>query len=322
MTACPTLGDVSAGKLERIGIANVAALAGASPTAIVAECGNELPTARRWVTWAREALEKSGFMQKSTMTASEMLRRERAAPVLPTGTSKKLDAFFRGGLRGGAVYEVYGEQHNGKSQLCFQMAIQALQKDGGKVVYIESEGAFKPARVEQMCQARGIDADGVLDRIEVKSSINSAEQAHHIASVQSRVRGEDIRLIVVDSFTGHVRVEMAGRENMANRSKWIMHNVGILKSVARVNSIPVLLTNQVTTDMDTVFGDDKVAFGGTGLGHAVTYLVKIYVPANSKMRKFQMEDSPEDPEIEEVVYLDDGGYVDENPAKKRGAGGK
>lgn len=316
LTDVPSLGQASADKLARIGITNLAALATSNPMAVSTACDNDPDTGRRWIEHARKALEDDGFLQKSVMTASELLKRERAATRLKLGTPK-LDEFFHGGLVGGSLYELYGEAHNGKSQFCFQAAVEALRGPGGKVVYIESEGAFEPERIAQMCEARGLDAKDTMDRIEVVSPLTSGEQAYHIRDLQSRVGAEGVRLVIGDSFTGIVRAEMAGREFMSPRSQWLMQNTNILKSVARVYGIPVILTNQVTTDMDVNFGDNKVAFAGTGFAHAVTYRTKIYVPKNSQKRVFKMVDSPRDAQMEEVLWIDEAGYTGEDPRARR-----
>lgn len=306
----PGLGAVSQKHLERIGVTNLAALASASPTALKEACDNDLRTCRGWVEWARDALERSGFLEASTATASELLRRERAAPRISTGTPK-LDAFFRGGLRGGNLYEVYAENGRGKSQLCLQMTVQALLKGEGRVIYLDTENAFKASRVAEMCEARGVEASRVMDSVNVIRSLNSAEQMLQIERLRSSAEADRVRLVICDSLTAHVRIEMPGRENMSDRSNWLMKASGLLKAFARIFNVPVLVTNQVTTDMDITFGDNKVAFGGTGLSHAVSYRIKITGAKKAARRKFLMEDSPEDGPIEEVVYMGAPGYMDD-----------
>jgi len=317
ITDIPTLGEASADKLAKAGIVNVAGLATATPTAIAAACGNEIATARRWCESARQLLEEDGFIRKSTMTGLELLRLEEAATRIPLGTPK-LDAFLNGGLEGGAVYEIYGEAHNGKSQFCFQATVEALREPGGTVVYVETENAFKARRVKQIAEERGLDPEDVLSRVITIQPLTSSEQQIHIEALRGTVEDKGVRLIVCDSYTGLLRAEMAGRANYSDRSIWLSQNTGLLKSIARTYGIPVVLVNQVTTKMDGVmYGDDKIAWGGTGFAHAVTYCIKIYVPTNSRKHKFIMEDSPADPEREEILWIGPAGYLDTDPGKRR-----
>lgn len=318
VTDIASLGEASANKLAATGITNVAALATATPTAVSDTCGNDLATARRWCEEARKMLMEDGFLKKTTMTGLELLRLEEAASRVKLGTPK-LDAFLGGGLEGGAVYQFWGEASNGKSQICFQATVEALREEGGKVVYIETENAFKARRVAEIARERGLDPESVLSRVITRQPMTSAEQQVHIEDLRATVEEEGVRLVVCDSFTGLLRLEMAGRANYADRSVWLNYNMSILKQVARVYGIPVIAINQVTTRMEGVmFGDDKIAWGGTALAHAVTYNVKIFMSPNSRKHKFIMQDSPADPEMEEVLWIGPSGYLDEDPHKKRG----
>jgi RecA/RadA recombinase len=85
---------------------------------------------------------------------------------LRTG-SDALDTLLGGGLESASITEVYGEYRCGKTQLCHTLAVTAQAADeshAGRVVYIDTEGNFRPERIRAIATRFSIDADDVLDR--------------------------------------------------------------------------------------------------------------------------------------------------------------
>ena len=68
---------------------------------------------------------------------------------------KELDDILEGGMETGSITELYGENRSGKTQLCHTLAVTAqlpVSEGGGegKVLYIDTEGTFRPNRIEQI----------------------------------------------------------------------------------------------------------------------------------------------------------------------------
>jgi DNA repair protein RadA len=76
--------------------------------------------------------------------------------------SRALDELLLGGIETQAVTEFYGEFGSGKSQICHTLCAMARRpiESGGLdsgVIYIDTEGTFRPERLEQIARARGLD---------------------------------------------------------------------------------------------------------------------------------------------------------------------
>jgi DNA repair protein RadA len=95
--------------------------------------------------------------------------------------SKALDELLLGGIETQAVTEFYGEFGSGKSQIChtlFAMARQPVELGGldSGVIYIDTEGTFRPERLEQIARARGLDYTRILKSVAVCEVYNSSHQ--------------------------------------------------------------------------------------------------------------------------------------------------
>ena len=60
-----------------------------------------------------------------------------------------VDGMTGGGLQEEIITTVYGPPGSGKSTLCFQYVVAALQQ-GKQVIYIDTEGGFSVERLHQM----------------------------------------------------------------------------------------------------------------------------------------------------------------------------
>ena len=93
--------------------------------------------------------------------------------------SKALDELLLGGIETQAVTEFYGEFGSGKSQICHRLCATAAQPAGlggldGGIIYIDTEGTFRPERVEQIARARGLDHIQVPRGVSVCKVYNSS----------------------------------------------------------------------------------------------------------------------------------------------------
>lgn len=161
--------------------------------------------------------------------------------MLSTGV-KSLDELLGGGFGEGVLTQIYGPYASGKTTL----AVQAGLLSGKKVAYVDTEGGFSPERLSQMARARGFDPEEVLSRFILFTPGDMREQRRTIGSLKKAVNGE-FGLVVVDSITAHYRAEEDWRALTSELSKQLQ----VLLWIARRNSIPVLVINQVHFDSRT-----------------------------------------------------------------------
>lgn len=158
--------------------------------------------------------------------------------MLSTGV-KSLDELLGGGFGEGILTQIYGPYATGKTTL----ALQAGLLSGGKVAYVDTEGGFSPERLSQMAEKRGFDSAEVLSRFILFTPGDIREQRRVIGSLK-RIVTRDFSLVVVDSITAHYRAE----EDWRSLTSEIGKQLQVLLWIARKNSIPVLVINQVHFD--------------------------------------------------------------------------
>ena len=105
------------------------------------------------------------------------LKRESLFCAASTG-SKSLDELLLGGIETQAITEFYGEFGSGKSQICHTLCVTAQQpvEQGGLgsgAILIDTEGTFRPERVDQIARARGLDPSEILKKVAICKAYNS-----------------------------------------------------------------------------------------------------------------------------------------------------
>lgn len=140
---------------------------------------------------------------------------------------------------------------------------------GGKCVFIDTEGTFRPARIKQIAEGLGANAEKVLKNIFVARAFNSDHQMLLLEKITEMVKkGEPIKLLIIDSLTAHFRAEFAGRGQLADRQQKLNRYLHDLMKLAEQHNLAVYVTNQVMANPAQMFGDPTTAIGGHIVGHA------------------------------------------------------
>lgn len=252
--------------------------------------------------------------------ATEYLKKREEIYRITTG-SKNLDNLLGGGVETRAITEAYGAFGSGKSQIAHCIAVNVqlpVEKGGanGKIVWIDTEGTFRPERIKQIATARGLDPMKALKNIFVARAFNSDHQILLVEKIKELIKnGEPIRLIIVDSITAHFRAEFAGRGMLADRQQRINKHLHDLMRIAESNNLAVYMANQVMANPAIMFGDPTSPIGGHIMGHASTY--RVYLRKGKKnSRVAKMIDSPHLPEGETVFFITTDGLIDEEPKRE------
>jgi DNA repair protein RadA len=241
------------------------------------------------------------------------LERRSKVEKISTG-SKAFDELMGGGFETGAITEIFAEFGAGKTQMGHILSVNATQLNEEKepyVVYIDTENTFRPERIKELCEAKGIDADYVLKHIKVARAFNSDHQMLLAEKVEDLINKEklNVKLVVVDSLTAHFRAEFIGRGTLAERQQKLNKHMHTLLRLADTHNLCVYVTNQVMAKPDQFFGDPTAAIGGHIVGHASTF--RIYLRKGKKgSRVAKLVDSPNLPEGEVNFYVESGGLRD------------
>ena len=261
---------------------------------------------------ARIKLEEVEIIERTFIPATELYNKRKNIERISTG-SKCFDELLGGGFEVNAITEIYGEFGSGKTQICHTSAVMVQQKitDGGLeggVIYVDTENTFRPERIVSISKARNIDYVSVLENIVVAKAFNSAHQELIIHEIGKIIENNNIKLLVLDSAISHYRAEYLGRAMLSERQQKINRLMHILIRISETYKIAVLLTNQIQSVPDTLFGDPFRATGGNIIAHSSTY--RIYLKKAGKNRIARIVDSPYHPEIEALFSLGEEGVTD------------
>ena len=338
----PGVGPATAEKLKDNGFDSYQGIAVASPGELsnTADIGES--TASDIINAARDAADIGGFESGATV-----LERREQIGKLSWGV-EEVDELLGGGVETQSITEVYGEFGSGKSQVTHQLAVnvQLPAEHGGlegSAIFVDSEDTFRPERIEQMLLGRPDeviadamvlhevaeegDADptdetlqqalieSVLDKIHVAKAFNSnhqillAEKAQEIAS-ETQDEEFPVRLLCVDSLTAHFRAEYVGRGELAERQQKLNKHLHDLMRVGDLNNTAVLVTNQVSANPDSFFGDPTQPIGGNILGHTSTF--RLYLRKSKEDKRIvRLVDAPNLPDGEAVMRVDEDGLIPE-----------
>ena len=302
------IGRITAEKLRNKGIYSLKDLAFVSVHELAEIIGSE-ERAKTLILRAQKALGRGKYF----ITAKEYYEQRRSIKYISTGCNA-LDELLEGGVETRAITELIGEFGAGKTQICHQLAVMVqlpVDKGGlsGKAVYIDTEGTFRPERVVQIAQYRGLDPDKALENIIYARAYNSDHQMLLVNEVKKMVEAEGIRLIVVDSLVSHFRAEYPGRENLAARQQKLNSHISQLLRLASIYDVAIVVTNQVIASPDVFFGNPLKPAGGNIVAHGCTYRVWIKKAKEGK-RIARIIDSPKHAEKEVAFRISEEGISD------------
>jgi DNA repair protein RadA len=321
------IGPTTVRKLKEAGIVSVMDLAVASAEELSIDLNSSKESAASFIIAAQKLLRESNILEREFITADSALEKRRSMLRCSTG-SRALDELLLGGIETQAVTEFYGEFGSGKSQICHTLCAIAPQPietgglDGG-VIYIDTEGTFRPERLNQIARARGVDALHVLKNVAVCKVYNSSHLELIVKDLGKYINDFKSKLVIIDSIISLHRAEFAGRGTLADRQQRLNSLLHKVIRLAEIFNIAVVITNQVQSSPDTFFGDPTKAAGGNVLGHASTY--RIYLRKSGENRTAKMIDSPYHPYSEARFTLNEKGtddLEDSISTKKKGLSNK
>jgi DNA repair protein RadA len=310
----PGVGPAIAEKLREAGYDSIELIAVSSPAELSAVADIGEATALKIITAARKLANLGGFE-----SGEIIFQRRQEVGKITTG-SNALDSLLGGGIETQSITEFFGEFGSGKTQICHQLAVNVqLPRDKGglegSVIVIDTEKTFRPERIIQMAEAKGLDGKEVLKNIYVAHAYNSNHQmllvdnAKELAQKLAKEGKPPVRLLIVDSLTSHFRAEYVGRGALADRQQKLNRHLHDLMRFGEIFNAAVVVTNQVMAKPDTFYGDPTRPIGGHIVAHTATYRVYLR-KGKGELRVARLIDSPHLPEAEVVFKITERGIED------------
>lgn len=185
-------------------------------------------------------------------TAADALEDRKALVSLTTG-SVELDKLLEGGIETGSITEVFGEFRTGKTQLCHTLCItcQMTVSEGGaegKAMYIDTEGTFRPNRLQAIAERFGMDPATALENVAYARAHNSEHQMELLQLAAAIMSQDRYALLVVDSATALFRTDFMGRGELSERQMQMAQFLRQLTRLAEEFGVAVLISNQVVAN--------------------------------------------------------------------------
>ncbi len=202
-----------------------------------------------------------------SLTFAEALEAARSLGRLKTGSSG-LDGLLDGGFEEGKITEVFGPSNSGKTQLAMQATVMAAAK-GWKSVYVDTESTFRPERVAQMAESRGIDAKAALENVFSLRALDVEAQSRVLERMADDPRVSSAKLVVVDTVTKNFTLEFPGNEKIGKRQGALGAYLNRIAIDAYLHRRVVLLPNRVASVTRNGMSRD-VGVGGLTLARFVS----------------------------------------------------
>jgi len=223
----------------------------------------------------------------------------------PTGC-KSLDNLLDGGIEAGVITQVYGPPGSGKTQLCHTLCVM-LPSDY-LVIYIDSEGNFRPERVKEIARARGFNSKQILQRILVTKALDIKQLESRIEAACSKIDSDSkIKLLIVDSIIYHYRAECAGRSKIPEKIQRLNKYMQLLLKTASSNTVAVVVTNHQTSSVDGT-NNRVVPLGGNAVSYASKYRVHLDYRGGYRRARLDLGPCPAQDDIS--FAINERGFTD------------
>ncbi|MCK5631465.1 DNA repair and recombination protein RadA [Candidatus Bathyarchaeota archaeon] len=311
----PGVGPATSQKLQEMGFHTIESLATAT--------ARELAPAGIGERKALDVIRTArGSISLSFVRADELWKQRQNVIRLTTG-SKVLDSLVGGGLETQTITEFYGAYGSGKSQMCHQLCVNVQLPPergglGGSVLYIDTENTFHTERIVSMARHFDLDPAEVVKNIIVAEAYTSDHQIFLLENADSIIKDNNVRLIIVDSLTGHFRSEYVGRETLAMRQQKLNKHMHKLIRLARAFNAAAVVTNQVMSKPDVFFGDAVHPIGGHIVAHTSHTRLYLRKSARGPVRIARLVSSPYLPNGEGIFKITENGVEEVDEDEQRG----
>ncbi|KAG5672563.1 hypothetical protein PVAND_002681 [Polypedilum vanderplanki] len=231
-----------------------------------------------------------------------------------TTGSRTIDKLLEGGIEVGSITELFGESRTGKTQFVHTLAVTCqLPIDsgggGGKCLFIDTEGTFRPERLLTIAQRFGMNPEEVLDNVHYVRVYNTEHQKKILDKARSLMLQNQFALIVVDCVTSLYRTDFPEVEEILIRHKHLKSFLRRLQNLIYEYNIAAVVTNQISSYPKGPTKTITKPFANSTIGHSSTTRLYLKNYLNNT-RICQIYSSPSLPECSVFYSINNGGITD------------
>ena len=113
------------------------------------------------------------------------------------------------------------------------------------MLYIDTEGTFRPERLAEIADRFGMDENDVLENVAYAKAHNTDHQTQLLVEAGAIMSQRRFVLVIVDSATSLYRAEFNGRGELSVRQTHLCRFLRALQKIATEYGVAVVLSNQV-----------------------------------------------------------------------------
>lgn len=217
-------------------------------------------------------IRKSIMLLNNASKGSQAFQRTIDRRKIDLG-SKSISELLNGGVSTGLVTDFFGASNTGKTQICFQLCVNAqhLNEENG-VVFVDSSGTFRPERILEISKIIKSKED-LFERIMVLRARSVSEQME----VPRRLRDAPfkVKMLVIDTLTDNFVFEYQGEERIIERQARLARHLHDLCALAIRDNMAVVVTNTVRARVDAEQRYCEVETGGNIVSQGVHVRVRL-----------------------------------------------
>jgi len=269
------IGPKTAEKLRELGY-SVVGLATGRADEVAQVMKVSYAVAKGWCMQAQEAVLAKMTMKKATDQDKE----KKAKQLFIVTGAKEFNNMLSGGIPTMSITGLTGRLASGKTQIVFEAIVDCLGRLKEKAVFIETEpDTFHLDRLKEIARLKGLECNwDDLYVCEANQVPTAKSQFLQYKVVQKALeKGENIRLVVVDSFNAKFRAGWSRSEMLPIRTREFAEHFNLIEYLAAKYNIAWLLTFQVIAPprpdqglaMKVKFVDNYYPVGGDFVLHSV-----------------------------------------------------
>lgn len=290
------VGPSTIDKLSKVGVENLSDLA-TKEVEDLTDAGIFENKAERLI---QRAQEEAIILQSGDEVAEEQSDKNYVSTGMPA-----FNDMLGGGWEPGYVAAIYGPTSTGKTQICFQSMVSAVEETGDPAIYIETErDRYRPDRLRKL--ANEDDTQSKIFRIKAYDLDQQKRAYDKVTKLPKQKDSIDsLSMVVIDSFTARFRLsdKFEDRGSLQARSKEMARHLTKLENMAERLGVPILMTAQVYGNPSGYGSADNI-YGGSLMQHTVGCFVRMK-NAQQSLNEAQLRGHPGQKDDEVYIAMSD-----------------